>query len=100
MALHVLYVALGFHASHLQALWNSSDDGTMRSGQPSMMDFGEEHASVDEALLAAPLLGVERLGDSAGEEDLGMGSAVAWDARGGANPPAGTQAYVYTEESI
>ena len=94
MALHVLYVALGFHASHLQALWNSDRYGTMRSGQPSAMGFGEEHPPDDEALLGAPLLGLERPGDSAGEEDHGMASGVAWEADGEAEAPAGMHAYV------
>ena len=94
VALHVLYVALGFHASHLQGLWKSEGYDTLRSRQPGMAGDGMEHVSVDEALLAEPLLGLDRLCESAGEEDLGTGSDVAWEADGEADAPAGVIAHV------
>ena len=89
MALHVLYVALGFHASHLQALWTSDDYRTMRSGHPGAMDLGEENLSGVEAPLAVPLMGMDRASESAGEELLGSESGVAWEADGEASPTTG-----------
>ena len=88
VALHVVYVALGFHASHLQALWTSNGVSEMQSGQPGAV--GEDQTSELEALLAAPLVGLGRASESAGEEDLRMGSGAAWEADDEWVPPVGT----------
>lgn len=87
MALHVVYVALGFHASYLQALWTSDGQSAMQSGQPGAV--GEDHTTELEALLAAPLVGLDRASESAGEEDLRMVSGTAWEADEEGNSSAG-----------
>ena len=96
MALHVLYVALGFHASHLQALWTSDGYSTVRSGQLGTLDLGGEHTSEVEALLAAPLVGLDTASASAGEEDLGVDSGVALETDGEANFSMGMHAHRFT----
>ena len=88
MALHVVYAALGFHASHLRSLWTSNGYSKMQSGQPGAV--GEDHMSELEALLAPPLVGLDRASESAGEEDPRMDSGAAWEADDEDNPPTGT----------
>ena len=95
MALHVLYVALGFHASHLQAHWNGHS--TMRSGQLAATELGEDHTSELEALLAVPLEGLDRASESAGEEDLRMGSGAAWETNDEGSPTTGMRVPINTD---
>ena len=93
MALHAVYVALGFHASHLQSLWTSNGHSEMQSGQSGAV--GEDHMSELEALLAAPLVGLDRASESIGEEDLQMASGAAWEADDEGHPPTGTACPVH-----
>lgn len=61
----------------------------MHRGQLAAVELGEDHTSELEALLAAPLEGLDRASESAGEEDFRMGSGAAWETNNEGNLPAG-----------
>ena len=87
VALHVLYVALGFHASHLQALWTSNGHSTMRSGQPGATETGRgSHVRAGGAACCAAGSGWTEPVSPQARRTPGWVLVLAWEADDEGNP--------------
>ncbi len=100
VALHVLYVALGFHAALARqgpGRRNPSQETPSRRARSSA-DLGGEHVAVNEALLTDPLLGFDGPRGFEGEADDGFAAGVesaatfAWEAQAQADSGDESQA--------
>ena len=100
VALHVLYVALGFHAALARQGpgRRNPSQGTTSRRACSSADLGDEHVAVDEALLTDPLLECDGPRDFGGEVDNGFAAGVesaaifAWEAQAQADSGDESQA--------